>query len=123
MSRIKYTTEQAQAFAKKLREMPPVEKKQDLSKQALVRLLAKEITALQRRGYTLEQISESLRGEGLSITTPTLKSYLQRAKPAKKAPAKKAPVIKEPPPQITAPAEDRTSAKSALEDFDFPDKI
>ena len=89
MSRIKYTTEQAQAIASKLREMPPVEKKQYLSKQALVRLLAKEITALQRRGYTLEQISEALRGEDLSITTPTLKSYLQRAKPAKKAPAKK----------------------------------
>ena len=123
MSRIKYTTEQAQAIASKLREMPPVEKKQDLSKQALVRLLAKEITALQRRGYTLEQISESLRGEGLSITTPTLKSYLQRAKPAKKAPAKKAPVIQEPPPQKTAPTEDRTSGKPTLEDFEFTGDI
>ena len=89
MSRIKFTKEQGQAIASKLREMPPVEKQQYLSKQGLVRLLAKEITALQRRGYTLQQISESLRGEGLGITTPTLKNYLQRAKPAKKAPAKK----------------------------------
>jgi hypothetical protein len=51
-----------------------------------VRVLSKEIAALQKRGYTLDQISETLRGEGLSIATPTLKSYLQRAKPAKKAP-------------------------------------
>jgi len=39
--------------------------------------------ALQKRGYTLDQISETLRGEGLDITTPTLKSYLQRIKAGK----------------------------------------
>jgi hypothetical protein len=49
-----------------------------------VRILSKEIAALQKRGYTLDQILETLRGEGLSIATPTLKSYLQRAKPEKK---------------------------------------
>ncbi len=43
-------------------------------------MLAKEIVALQKRGYTLEQIAETLRGEGLAISTPTLKSYLQRIK-------------------------------------------
>ncbi len=85
---MKYTTEQLEAIAKKLREMPPVEKKkQKHSKQEAVKLLSKEIAALQKRGYTLEQIAETLRGEGLSIATPTLKSYLQRAKPVKKAPA------------------------------------
>ena len=94
MSRAKYTTEQGQAIAAKLREMPAVEKEQYLSKQGLVRLLAEEIKALQDRGYSLEQIRESLRGEGLSITMPTLKNYLQRAKPVKKAPAKKAPAKK-----------------------------
>ena len=84
---MKYTTEQLEAIASKLREMPPVEKKkQEHSKQEAVRVLSKEIAALQKRGYTLDQISETLRGEGLSIATPTLKSYLQRAKPAKKAP-------------------------------------
>ena len=83
---MKYTTEQLEAIASKLREMPPVEKKkQEHSKQEAVRVLSKEIAALQKRGYTLDQISETLR-EGLSIATPTLKSYLQRAKPAKKAP-------------------------------------
>lgn len=83
---MKYTEDQIEAIAKKLREMPPVEKKKQYSMQEAVRLLAKEIALLQKRGYTLDQISEILRGEGLSIATPTLKSYLQRAKPAKKAP-------------------------------------
>jgi len=87
-----YTTEQLEAIAAKLHAMPPVEKKkQDHSKQEAVKILSKEIAALQKRGYTLDQISETLRGEGLSITTPTLKSYLQRAKPVKKAPVEKAP--------------------------------
>lgn len=82
---MKYTTEQLEAIAAKLRQMPAVEKKKpNHSKQDAVRVLSKEIVALQKRGYTLEQISETLRGEGLGIATPTLKSYLQRAKPEKK---------------------------------------
>lgn len=86
---MKYTTEQLVAIAAKLREMPPVEKKKQVySKQEAVKLLSKEIALLKKRGYTLDQISETLRGEGLSIATPTLKSYLQRAKPAKKVQAK-----------------------------------
>jgi len=82
---MKYTAEQLEAIALKLRQMPPAEKKQrDFSRQEAVKVLSKEITALQRRGYSLEQISESLRGEGLDVATPTLKNYLQRARPAKK---------------------------------------
>lgn len=42
---------------------------------------------LQKNGYTLEQISQVLRGEGLDVATPTLKSYLLRARPASKKPA------------------------------------
>ena len=88
---MKYTTEKIEAIAAKLREMPPVEaKKQGHSKQEVVRLLSKEIASLQKRGYTLTQIAETLRVEGLSIATPTLKSYLQRAKPGKKAASKPA---------------------------------
>jgi hypothetical protein len=43
-------------------------------------LLAGELIALQQRGYTIEEVAESVRGRGLAITTPTLKNYLQRAK-------------------------------------------
>ncbi len=81
-----YTTEQIEGIAAKLRELPPVEKKkQEHSKFEAIKFLIKEITGLQKKGYTLEQISQSLRGEGLDIAPPTLKSYLQRARSASKS--------------------------------------
>ena len=102
---MKYTTEQLDAIATKLRDMPKVEKKkQEHSKQEAVRVLSKEIAALQKRGYTLDQISETLRGEGLSIATPTLKSYLQRAKPDKKFPVQ-APGDTPPAPSAKKPSD------------------
>ena len=82
---MKYTTEKIEAIAAKLRELPIIEKKkQEHSKQEVVKILSKEIALMQKRGYTLDQISEALRGEGLAVATPTLKSYLQRAKSASK---------------------------------------
>jgi hypothetical protein len=87
---VKLTTEKIEAIAAKLRELPAIEKKKpEFSKQEAVKLLSKEIVAMQKRGYTLVQISEALRGEGLSIATPTLKTYLQKARPARKAPVSK----------------------------------
>jgi hypothetical protein len=83
---MKYTDEALKAIAVKLRAMPSIEKKEpEHSKQEAVRILAKEIQAMQKRGYSLDQISETLRGVGLAVATPTLKSYLQRAKPARKS--------------------------------------
>jgi len=79
-----YSNEKLEAIAAKLKTMPVIEKKkQEHSKQDAVKMLAKEIAALQKRGYTLDQIAETLRGEGMDITTPTLKSYLQRIKAGK----------------------------------------
>ena len=79
-----YSNEKLGAIAAKLKTMPAIEKKkQEHSKQDAVKVLAKEIAALQKRGYTLDKIAETLRGEGLDITTPTLKSYLQRIKSGK----------------------------------------
>lgn len=87
-----YTVEMADRIAEKLRKLPPVDPSQArLNKQGVVRHLAGEIAALQERGYTLEQIAESLRGSGLEITTPTLKSYLQRSKRNRARPRRKAP--------------------------------
>jgi hypothetical protein len=99
---MKYTTEQLTTIAAKLRDMPAIEKPtQELSKQAAVAVLAREITSLRKRGYTLMQIAEALRGEGLDIATPTLKNYLQRTKPAPKnaakSPAKKTADTPRPP--------------------------
>ena len=120
-----YTTEQIEKIGANMGELPEMEKrKRQHNKKEAIKLLAKDIASLRKRGYTLEHVADVLRGEGLDITERTLRNYLlQHKRPAKKAPAKKEPVIKEPPPQITAPAEDRTSGKPALEDFDFTDKI
>jgi hypothetical protein len=78
---IQYTVESANRMAEELRAIPAKDPaKRKLDKQGMVSLLASELIALQQRGYTIEEVAESLRGRGLAITTPTLKNYLQRAK-------------------------------------------
>lgn len=82
----RYTVEHIERIAKKLREIPAAPKEaQDRSKQEAIKMLSREIHALKDRGYTFEQIADTLRGENLEIATPTLKSYLQRAKQRKAA--------------------------------------
>lgn len=84
-----YTLESADRLAEKLRAIPAKDPSQRrLDKQGMVRHLASEILALQQRGYSLEEVAESLRGHGLDITTPTLKNYLQRTKAAAGKPKK-----------------------------------
>lgn len=85
-----YTVAQVEEIASKLRTLPTIEPPpKDLTKSDVVKMLAKEIKSLQKRGYSLEQISNSLKGEGLDISTPTLKSYMQKHKtPAVKVKAK-----------------------------------
>lgn len=79
-----YSNEKLAEIAAKLKAMPVVEKKKrEHSKQDAVRVLAKEIAATQKRGYSLDQIAETLRGEGLDITTSSLKSHLQQIKAEK----------------------------------------
>ena len=76
-----YTVAQVEEIANKLRALPTIEPPpKDLTKSDVVKMLAKEIKSLQKRGYSLEQIASSLKGEGLDISTPTLKSYMQKAK-------------------------------------------
>lgn len=76
-----FTVAQVEEIAGKLRALPAVEPPpKDLTKSDVVKMLAKEIKSLQKRGYSLEQIASSLKGEGLDISTPTLKSYMNKAK-------------------------------------------
>jgi hypothetical protein len=123
---MEFTLESANRLAEELRAIPPKDPSQrKLDKQGLVRHLADEIVALQQRGYTIEEVAESLRGHCLDITTPTLKNYLQRAKsPAEKRskPARVArtrtktgtPLVVNPPPTKAAAgrAEAEATAKS-----------
>jgi hypothetical protein len=76
-------------MASKLRALPPVDvSKRRANKQGAIRYLADDIAALQERGYTMEEVTEQLTGLGLDISTPTLKSYLQRAKDGSAKPSK-----------------------------------
>lgn len=87
---MKYTQEKIEEIAKRLRALPPVDKKKiEHSRLETVRMLRGEISAMQKRGYSLDQIAETLRGEGLDIVTPTLKSYLQRVKKSGESKTKK----------------------------------
>jgi hypothetical protein len=77
---MEYTVELAEKIAAKLRQLPAVEnKKRRINKQEMVEHFAEEIASAQERGYSLEQIVESLKGEGFDIGLPTLKTYVQRA--------------------------------------------
>lgn len=76
-----YTVAQVEEIAERLRALPTIEPRpKDLTKSDVVKMLAKEIKSLQKRGYSLEQIANSLKGVGLDISTPTLKSYMNKAK-------------------------------------------
>jgi hypothetical protein len=78
---MEYTVEQVDQVGERLLALPAIEpSKRKLDKQAAVRRLTDAIATLQQRGYTLEQIAQSMSGLGIQITTPTLKSYLQRAR-------------------------------------------
>lgn len=70
-----------EALKAKMKEAPEVSKeKRHVSKQEAIRELKRDIDAMQKRGYTLDDIAKFLSDGGLQITTPTLKSYLQRSK-------------------------------------------
>ncbi|ENH0768222.1 hypothetical protein ABVY06_004626 [Escherichia coli] len=74
------TVEQVEQISARLKELPAVEnKKRPISKQEAIKLLARDIKSLQARGYSLEQVSEQLKQLGVSLATPTLRSYLKRA--------------------------------------------
>lgn len=78
------TLEAVGEIAATLKALPAIENKQrQVSKQEAIRLLAKEILASQKRGYSLEQIAEVLQSKGLALSAPTLKNYLQRSRPTK----------------------------------------
>lgn len=82
---MKYTKEQVEKIKEKLNNLPPIEDSKELSKQEAIKMLQKDILLLQKRGYSLEKITEVLKQEGVELSTPTLKSYLQRGKTKKEA--------------------------------------
>ena len=89
---MEYTVEEVDRFGDALLALPAMDPSQrKLDKQGAVKRLKEKIALIQQRGYTLEQIAEHLTTAGLQLTTPTLKSYLQRAKKTSGKGAAKAP--------------------------------
>ena len=120
----RYTQKQAEAIAEKLKSLPPVEKNY-LSKQELVAALADEIKSLQQRGYSLEQIADTLKGTGFDIATPTLRNYLQKTnkpkarKRAKVTPEKVTPIAS----KTEKPAASEPKKKGSLDISNDSEKI
>jgi hypothetical protein len=82
---MRLTRAQIAEIAEKARKMPPAPAAEvNVTKQEAVRLLAREIEGLQRKGYTMAQIAASFSGDGLELSTATLKSYMSRAQTSKR---------------------------------------
>lgn len=116
LAKSKFTTDQIEDMRSKLKDLPTIEKvKKEHSKAETVRMLSREIGTLQKRGYSLEQISEYLKGGGMDIGTATLKSYMQRAKAAT-SPKSKAQEPKDtppsPPPEPSTPRPEVDKSKA-----------
>ena len=112
-----YTTEQLESIEVKMYELPKIERrKQQHNKKEAIKVLVRAIASLRKRGYTLEHVADFFRGEDLDITERTLRNYLQRAKPGKKAPAKKAPAKK--PGDTPAAARVQRQAHTSAASFD-----
>jgi hypothetical protein len=108
------------ALRSKMKQAPEVVKeKRTISKQDAIRELKRDIDSMQRRGYTIEDIAQFLTEGGLPITTPTLKSYLQRVKGPKQKEARPVESTIQPDP---APAPERASIPSAHERVPPPGK-
>ena len=79
---MKIKKEQIDEISERLKSLPVVEKKkQSYSKFEAVVMLSKEISQLQKKGYTQEEIASVLSDSGLPISKAMLSNYLRRAKP------------------------------------------
>ncbi|MEI2782218.1 MAG: protein mobC [Candidatus Competibacter sp.] len=105
-----YTLEQIERIATKLEALPKIEKARFGKRDAIERL-SKSILNVLKRGYSMDDIADSLREEGLNLTASTLRTYLHRAT-TKSAKAKPDP----PPIQPSRPQshESRSPIKTSL---------
>jgi glucan-binding YG repeat protein len=104
--------ETLEAVREKMKSAPEVAKeKRTVSKQESIKELKREIEAMQKKGYTLDDIAKFMTDGGIQITTPTLKSYLQRTKPAKTTTQRK----ESKKPEISAESKTETQQKTTTD--------
>jgi len=76
----KFTVDLQKELAAKLSALPKAEPT-ELSKKDFVAGLREQIKFAEAQGYTLQQIAEILKSDGVEIAPATLKTYLQSSKP------------------------------------------
>ena len=77
----KFTDEEVNQIITKLRGMPEIKKEVKYSKSDVIKILSNDIIELQKKGYTLDKIADTLKGEGFELKTSTLRGYLGKFKP------------------------------------------
>jgi hypothetical protein len=107
-----YNAEFIEQLKTKLNEAPEVTKVRELTASEAVKEMAKEIHAMQNRGYTLAMILEMLKANEVDVSLATLKSAIAGTKAKKKA-TKSKPVQQDLPTGATAP-EDETTTRPAV---------
>lgn len=81
MARNLITKAKIDEISAQLRQLPALPKAEiSVNKKDAVQALRKDIEALQKKGYTLQKVSEILTGNGIDLSTSTLKSYLSKDK-------------------------------------------
>lgn len=104
--------ETLEAVREKMKSAPEIAKeKRTVSKQESIKELKREIEAMQKKGYTIDDIAKFMTDGGIQITTPTLKSYLQRAKPTKTTTQRK----ESKKPEISAESKTETEQKTTTD--------
>lgn len=76
--------------ARDLLKTLPTKQKSSHSKRDAVFSMKKDIIALQARGYSFAEIAQQLQSAGISISSATLKSYIQRGGKKASAPVQPA---------------------------------
>jgi hypothetical protein len=79
-----YRKEDIERLNASLAELPELSNL-EVTKQEAARLLESTIRGLQAKGYRLDKIVELVSARGVNITATTLKNYLHRAKPRRRA--------------------------------------
>jgi hypothetical protein len=100
------TIEDIEALRRRLAELPRNQPR-EVTKQEAVSLLASELGAARRRGYSPEDLAQLLSEQGVMINAATLRGYLRRKRKARKTSATKAAP---PPIPSEAATESRASA-------------
>lgn len=79
----RYEIDKIQSIAQGLASLPQTERVVKVNKTQTVKLLLNDIKAAQAKGYTVEQISEHLKQQGINISVTLIRNALSKAKTAR----------------------------------------